>query len=216
MRKDVMIDFETLATTSDAVVLSIGVCIFDRYGKAAPSLQDDCYMLSFEWTEQAKHGRRIMNDTVAWWLQQDPEVRDLALVRNDRNPGEDLLFLSWWLQSTLELNAVPGEDTYFWAKGTNFDLAIMQDIYNNLDKPYPWFYRNTNDCRNLIAEYTALVKSCGLDDHIFQMKQLIEEEKLRVSFKAHNPQHDAWLQAYTVWLWTRRTELLLKPEPLEL
>ena len=58
-----MVDLETLATTPDAAILTIGACKFDPRGN---NITDQYY----ERIDLDSQNRRIDENTIEWWSKQ--------------------------------------------------------------------------------------------------------------------------------------------------
>lgn len=73
---DAMIDIETLDTRPSAVVLSIGVVLFNRRNADVPFKELNLKFGKREFRdEQIMMGRTISKDTAQWWRGQDPEAK---------------------------------------------------------------------------------------------------------------------------------------------
>jgi hypothetical protein len=134
---DIMIDLETLGTKYDAVVLSIGAVKFDPYSDAEPS---QAFYMKLNVDEQVALGREIHPDTVNWWSQQKPEVREEALSDDNRESLEDF---------SKGLNKFLVGCNDIWAHGPAFDIVIIEDLYRQLGKPIPWQFWQIRDSRTL-------------------------------------------------------------------
>lgn len=65
-----MLDFETLSLKENAVLLSLGACVFDP---ATGEIGETFYTAI---DPRTQHGRDISASTVLWWLEQDQAARD--------------------------------------------------------------------------------------------------------------------------------------------
>ena len=74
-----MIDLETLATTPNAAILTIGACKFDPTATDVHSTYYERIVLE----TQEDYGRVINEDTLAWWSQQDPQIQEDAFGEGD-------------------------------------------------------------------------------------------------------------------------------------
>jgi hypothetical protein len=132
MSKDVMIDLETLGTTADAVILSIGAVKFDL---ETGIIEDDGFYRSVSVESNLDLGRRISEDTLIWWFKQSPEAQG---VYHEEKVALDtaLVELSDWI----------GTDDYKpWANGADFDTPMLQHAYAQLKVETPWKFWN-NRC----------------------------------------------------------------------
>jgi len=132
-----MIDLETLATSPDCVILTLGGIMFDPYSKEDPHTP---IYLRIDADEQMEMGRNWNEDTIKWWGEQDPEIREEALGEEGRLSLADALdqFHKWVCHS----------DT-IWANGSIFDIMIMEDLYRQMERVPPWNYYNIRDVRTV-------------------------------------------------------------------
>lgn len=134
-----MLDLETLATSPDSVILTFGAIKFDPFD-ASKEIKDKLYF-RINVDEQIALGRRVDENTVAWWGTQNESVREEALGEHDR-VGLDVF--------TKALNKfVVGADR-IWAQGPVFDIVILENLYRQLGKPAPWAYYLIRDSRTLL------------------------------------------------------------------
>lgn len=133
----VMIDLETLSTRLDSVILTLGGVKFDPYSKEEPF---DPIYLRIDVDEQLAAGRRCDDHTLAWWLDQDPEVREEAIGEEDRIPMLDAMkeFHAWVLHS----------DT-IWSNGSVFDVMMMENFYMMNSWFHPWEHWRIRDVRTV-------------------------------------------------------------------
>ncbi len=115
-----MVDIEALGKHSDAVVVSVGIVSFNIY---YGSLIDSKYW-ELELGPQQEKGRTIDSDTIMWWCHQTDEAR--LAIRNTTRISVDTFLTEWALFTK--------EKGFYWAKGTNYDFTILNDLsrhYNN-------------------------------------------------------------------------------------
>ena len=79
-----MIDLETLATTPEATVLTIGACKFDPNGN---TIDDTLYMR----VEIDSQDRDIDPNTLEWWSKQDKQIQEEAFSDADRIPLQQVM-----------------------------------------------------------------------------------------------------------------------------
>ena len=131
-----MVDLETMAVTPRAVVLTLGAVHFNPYGNG----YSDKLYLRFDLDDQDKLNREIDPNTLDWWAKQDPKVMEEAFSPDDRVPLQDAMDqfhkFAWGCDA-------------FWAHGSLFDIAILEDLYRQLEKPVPWQYWQIRDTRTM-------------------------------------------------------------------
>ena len=134
-----MLDLETLGTTADAVVLSIGVVVFDPRDNFK-TLWEHEYVLN-DITEQTAAGRVVDTDTLRWWFNQSDEARDgvSKAMLSDTVRHCTLAFALRHLHDNLNLLHLNG----VWGNGSDFDNAIMMHAASKYGSIDLWpFYLN--------------------------------------------------------------------------
>lgn len=136
MAKHLMVDLETMAVTPRAVVLTLGAVHFNPYGMG----YSDKLYLRFDLDDQDKLNREIDPNTLDWWSKQDPKIMEEAFSPDDRVPLADAMDqfhkFAWGCDA-------------FWAHGSLFDIAILEDLYRQIQKPVPWQYWQIRDTRTI-------------------------------------------------------------------
>lgn len=136
MAKHLMVDLETMAVTPRAVVLTLGAVHFNPYGMG----YSDKLYLRFDLDDQDKLDREIDPNTLDWWSKQDPKIMEEAFSPDNRVPLVDAMDqfhkFAWGCDA-------------FWAHGSLFDIAILEDLYRQLQKPVPWQYWQIRDTRTM-------------------------------------------------------------------
>jgi hypothetical protein len=163
--RHVMIDLETMGTTPDSAIVSIGAVIFDpRYGV----INMPGFYVELDWDEQ---GRGVCPKTQEWWNQQSEEVRSALDGIDELRPI--LRDLAKWLP----------KDCKVWANGPTFDISMLEDAYEQFSMYIPWKFWNIRDCRTILDMYEskrggtnrAMVRENlhnALSDAIFQAEQV--------------------------------------------
>ena len=136
---DIMLDLETLATSPDSVVLTFGAVKFNPFDDEQELDSGLYFRVNVD--EQIALGRKVDEDTVAWWGRQNEEVREEALGEHDRVSLEEF---------TKELNRFVVGANRIWAQGPVFDIVILENLYRQLQKPAPWQYYVIRDSRTLL------------------------------------------------------------------
>jgi hypothetical protein len=136
MAKHLMVDLETMAVTPRAVVLTLGAVHFNPYGMG----YSDKLYLRFDLDDQDKLNREIDPNTLDWWSKQDPKIMEEAFSPDNRVSLADAMDqfhkFAWGCDA-------------FWAHGSLFDIAILEDLYRQIQKPVPWQYWQIRDTRTI-------------------------------------------------------------------
>lgn len=131
MNNYLMVDCETLDTKPSAVVLSVGVCLFNPEG----------IISSAHWSLALQHqintGRTINADTLAWWMQQTADTRERAFAQKWQ-PRQVLEGIG----ELVERNNV----SRFWAHSPAFDYIILESLFRDYGR-LPWDHRSWLDTR---------------------------------------------------------------------
>lgn len=131
----VSLDIETLGTSNEATIVSIGATFFDTEG-----VKSNPFYMGIELTHPDSK-RAVDLDTVLWWLQQDSDIRHREFFAEPRMPlPRTLVFLNSWL--TAAPNAL------IWTKG-NFDIPILEHAYARCGMVPLWNFRQIRDFRTL-------------------------------------------------------------------
>lgn len=158
---DFSFDFETAATSPDAVVLSCALITFDRNELTSfQEYRDSAYYWKFELTHQLEAGRVIDQSTLDWWEKQDKDVRESQFSPSDEDVRLDE-FLFQFHKAIKAAGVKKGSVGY--VRGQSFDFPILANILtmfvdtSNLDNwsknPafYPIAFWDQRDIRSYIA-----------------------------------------------------------------
>lgn len=140
MANDIMIDIESLNTTPDCVILTIGAVRFDPKGlgvverlELRPTIEDQTEI----------YGRTINEDTLRWWSTQSEAAQEEALGDRDRMSFKDcmeLLYKFCWNRTNV------------WSNGAGFDCVVMEHAWRQVSErpnPIPWPFWSVRDTRTL-------------------------------------------------------------------
>ena len=165
----VMVDIETLDTVPSAVILSIGACLIPR---------TSCQFYVECDTIVGQGIRTTSQSTIDWWAEQPSDLKPNGhtLLIDSLN-----MFSKWIAQ-------LPGRPI-IWAKGIDFDCAILANAYRMYNLSVPWKYNDVRDFRTLKKVFIS-----ALGDSIPENRQ------------AHNALADAKYQADVL-------EMIIKNSP---
>lgn len=146
---NIMIDMETLATTADAVILSIGAVRFDPYGDA---IGEDGFYRAITVESNLDYGRRVSQSTLKWWLGPNitPEAKQVFFDPNVVGLDTALDELVEWMYGGLtdrhERSLLRAKNT-LWANGPEFDSAILAHVLSQTHRELPWDFWNSHSVR---------------------------------------------------------------------
>jgi hypothetical protein len=142
-RTQVVFDVETLATSTDACIVSIGAVKFSLSNGISEE-----FVINVDANDCKRHGLVIDPKTVAWWMEQPAETRR-TWMRNPVSLADALAAFNDWYG----VKSLPT-----WAKGgKRFDFPIMENAYDKTGIKAPWHYR---DC----LDYRTIITALGIDD----------------------------------------------------
>jgi len=160
-----MIDIETLGTRSNAVILSIGVALFDMKGTV-----EAVFHRRIDIQSCLDAGLQVDGDTIEWWFkQEDKNIKKLVSMNTKRLKDvlEELTRLAMGINSW-----------YVWSHGSNFDLVLLENAYKAVGGKAWWKYSNVRDTRTLFDaanyKYTAKGGHDALEDAMNQAKAVAE------------------------------------------
>jgi exodeoxyribonuclease VIII len=167
----VMVDVETLGTGERAVVASVGAVYF------TPTTIDEGggFYEALKWQEQLDRDGTVTEGAIKFWLKQLDKVREPLLRGGGSTVSEVLLKLGRWFE------ALPGSsELCVWAKGPQFDLALLESLYRRWDIDPPWRYWQGRDVRTALMLDAAYNVARGadsdehhaFDDAVHQAKQV--------------------------------------------
>lgn len=134
-----MIDMETLHTDPNAVILTIGVTLFDPLGSGVHERLE----LRPTIDEQTDvYNRAISESTLDWWATQSEEARVEALGDQNRIPYRDAME---------QLAKFCWNRRGVWSNGSTFDVIIAENSFRELDIKVPWNFWHIYDCRTAYA-----------------------------------------------------------------
>ena len=165
MANDIMIDIESLDTTPDCVILTIGAVRFDPKGQGVverlelrPTIEDQTEI----------YNRSINEDTLRWWSTQSPEAMEEAMGDNGRESLVDCmekLYKFCWNRRAV------------WSHGAPFDIVVMESaMRQTLDRPnpIPWPFYTVRDTRTLYEITGVSLKDGG---HVTSHKAVEDAER---------------------------------------
>lgn len=168
---ELMIDFETLGTDEDAVVVSIGACFFNL----ETGLLGNTFYMAFEIEDQIKKGRVISPSTLKWWMGQSDGAK--KVFHEQAKPTEQVLqtFVTW-VSSVATISKVKP-----WGNGSTFDISIIEHLFRQYNVKAPWLYYNVMDLRTFkrFVANNSKVEKLGtnhnaVDDAISQAKYVLQ------------------------------------------
>ena len=177
------VDIETMSTRANAVVLSIGLCLFDdSKTQSFEEIVDSGVELFFDADEQIeKYNRHVSPSTLDWWKQQGEEARRCFEPEETITPREiHSHFEAMCDKADLHLNWFRKHGKTY-SRGNSFDIGITDDLFADYGVTPIWKYYNVRDIRTWLECH-------GLESNL----KLVKPD----SMIPHNALHDAAFDAY--------------------
>jgi hypothetical protein len=135
---DIMIDLETLATSTDAAILTIGAVKFDPFGREAQEPSMTPFYVRVDLDSCDEIGLVTNDDTIAWWANQSKEAQEEAFNTDDRihirDAFEQLYKFCWGAKRV-------------WSNGSCFDIVICEHVFKKVNRAVPWKFWEVRDVR---------------------------------------------------------------------
>lgn len=167
-KKHVMVDIETLGTTCDSVILSIGACKFDFTSGID---YNDTFYINIDPQSCKDVGMKIDQATVKWWSQQSKEA--IAALKTPKPvPVTEAIqgFCDWF------------KGDFIWCRGM-FDVPFLEYAYKvtGVASPYKYWQAMDHRTATTMLDVNFSAQRSGAADHhnalgdaIAQTKTLIE------------------------------------------
>jgi hypothetical protein len=149
MANDIMIDMETLDTSPNCVILTIGAVRFDPKGNGVverlelrPTIEE----------QTEKYDRIINEDTLRWWGEQSPEALEEAMGDGGRisfSESMEALYKFCWNRRCV------------WSNGASFDIVVAETAWRQLGMRIPWPFYTVRDTRTLYEVAGVSLKDGG-------------------------------------------------------
>jgi hypothetical protein len=136
MTKHLMVDLETLATTPNAAVLTLGAVTFDP---KSDKIFDEFYV-RLDLESVTNLNMHIDDRTVEWWGTQDAAAQDEAFGDGNRVSVESAIE---------QFHKFAWGCSNFWSHGAAFDIVIIETYYRALKKSPPWDFWQIRDTRTI-------------------------------------------------------------------
>ena len=165
---DVVIDYETFATTSKAAAIDLSLIAYNSDPTVVQSLDElisKGLRVKFDLASQ-KGDRLFSKSTLAWWKEQSAEARkNLAPTADDKTVVEGIKIVLDWLRE----QGIDQWNSQMWCRGMSFDFPIFVDMIrelyradgvpeNEIDtfKLEPVKFWNQRDIRTAIEAYSMV------------------------------------------------------------
>ena len=164
----VMLDLETLDTSSTSLILSIGAVAFDK-----DEIKSEFYRI-IAIDQFMVENFKISAATLTWWFKQYDAIREFA--KADCTFRDALIDFSSYYAMCNGLA--------LWGNGVDFDNVILANAYKVAKIDQPWKYYHNNCFRTFKNRFPGVamsftgVKHNALADARYQAEYLIELNKV--------------------------------------
>jgi len=169
--KHLMIDIETLGTTADSAILSLGAVFFDP----ANNLLGHEFYTEISLASCQAAGMRMDASTIQWWMRQSKEAQ--KVFQEDQTTISDALMNF----RAFVLDNANAKYVQVWGNGPSFDNAIVSSAFDRIAVKKPWNHWNERCVRTMVE----LGRAIGIDP----------KKDLPFEGEAHNALDDAKHQA---------------------
>jgi hypothetical protein len=151
---DIMVDLETMSTSMDAQILTIGAVAFDR--KTFKILDEFYRRIDLASCEEI--GLRKSQSTVEFWEKQSEDAKNEAFNAKNRVHIKDAMhnFVEFWLKNNGQR---------FWCNGANFDEPILSTVFERINFYKPWKFWDVRCVRTYLAVAGRSMKDYGFAAH---------------------------------------------------
>ena len=155
MSNNIMVDIETLGTSKNSVILSIGAVQFNENGV------EKNFYVQIDPESCTDYGLQIDARTVMWWMDQNVAARQHLTSSRGINLPEAL---------DQFIDAFEWNDAVVWANGIDFDFTILEEAMKATGRTAPWAYWAKMDYRtikNIVPRdvYNASKEEAGVAHH---------------------------------------------------
>jgi len=164
---DVMIDVEGLSENSDACPYEIALVFFMRDDPSAPF-----GLHTYFPSPESGFALELTSSqsTQLWMLSREITV--------DYDTGMPIREVLEQIRCDLTKRAVPLDALRIWARGTDYDISILNLAYRRISQEPPWQYWKTRDVRTYLeaCRYTSPRKNThrALEDALNQARDVID------------------------------------------
>lgn len=148
----VMVDLETLGTTADSIILSIGAVKFDLDSN---KIDDAGFYASISIDSNLEAGRKLSESTLLWWLKQSPDAQQV-FHEPKQSLDSALSELSDWLVHNRRM---------VWSNGADFDIPMLAHAHASFGMDSPWEFWNARCVRTYKSLPAAAKVPKPANDH---------------------------------------------------
>ena len=141
--EDIMVDIETLGTSMDCPVISIGAAYFNLEKKQI----GDTFYAIFDVADQIDSRTRFADaSTIKFWMYQENAAKSV-FKEGAHSTKEVLQKFREWIMTHAGSKAKATKKCQVWGNGAGFDINIIESLFKDYKVDCPWLYYNVMDLR---------------------------------------------------------------------
>lgn len=141
MRKDIMVDIETLGNRIDSTIIQVSAVSFDiQSGKIHETFNQIADI------SENKTPINVTGSTLKWWVHTNIDLFAELLMQGEKSSEDILRNFHFWLTDIVS----DPRELYLWGNGILFDNAMIRHQFEAIGLFYPIFYRNDRDVRTIL------------------------------------------------------------------
>ena len=145
MKRDVMLDLETLGTGPRAAIVAIGACEFDPRGGEVPSA--NAFYRRVALASAMQHGD-VDASTLLWWMQQSDQARKDTFFGEASSLASVLRAFNSWIDR-IDYGGL-AKNVCVWGNGATFDNVVIRSAMAAVGETPSWSFRNDKCYRTVI------------------------------------------------------------------
>ena len=161
----IILDLETLDSSPTAAIIAIG---------AVRMKDHSSFYIRVDPKDAEVYGT-VSKATMEWWNK--PEN---AEARVESFGGKDELLDALEKFEKWVFSGAPAGDTYLWSKGSDFDLPILRNAYENFGT-YPFDFRNHRCLRTLYGLIPSYMLTAGSNGEVGKKHTAIADAKYQAA-----------------------------------
>ena len=171
----ISVDLETLGTTANSAIISIGACAFND-----EEISPMQFYLPVDLQSCIDAGFALNADTIKWWMSQSKEAQAVFKDKNAVDIETALKAYKNWIYKVTENKP---RQSNVWSLGASFDIPMISYGFDKFKIPDPIPFWNHRCLRTLQALYPKVKLERegehhnAKDDAIHQAKTIIEINK---------------------------------------
>ena len=142
-----MVDIETMSTTIDAPVITIGAVLFTPSTSSTfQGLYERAFYRVIDIEDAVRYSGGVSGSTLKWWLAQDDAAIKRLLSPDAMTLKKALQDLALYVNERGKHSTVPERYRYLpipkfvWAKSPDFDCKILDHAFNTFGLRWPFHF----------------------------------------------------------------------------